>query len=228
MLHGCDHKLVNYPRALACHMVFRALFTPSFSGPPCLPLACLGSATHKPSGQSSEGWLIVSRSLGCSPDHETLDYTLGLKCRSCTLPSRESPKTSTRWILPTTLQAHYQNFLQQWASSVLPNSPRNPMSEAPTWKSPHGPRVEASCLKLGFQGWPTVGFIRQRFFLSNTYWPSIHGDINQPRYPLTDSNAIPFRVSALEVTLAPPGFQEELKGSLRSNIWADFETIWFN
>lgn len=56
------------------------------------------------------------------------------------------------------------------------------------------------------------------FFLSNTYWPSIHGDINQPRYPPTDSHAVPFRVSALEVTLAPPGFQEELKGSLRSNI----------
>lgn len=135
--------------------------------PPCLPVACLGSATHKPSGQSSQGWLIMSRSLGCSPDHKTLDYTLGLKCRSCTLPSRESPETSTRWILPTTLQAHYQNFLHRWASSALPNSPWNPLSEAPTWKSPYGPRVEASWLKLGFQGWPTVGFIRQLFFVKH-------------------------------------------------------------
>lgn len=166
MLHGCDHKLVNYPRALACHMVFRALFTPSFSAPR-LPVACLGSATHKPSGQFSEGWLIVSRSLGCSPDQETLDYTLGLKCRSCTLPSRESPETSTRWILPTTLQAHYQNFLQRWASSVLPNSPRNPMSEAPTWKSPHGPRVEASWLKLGFQVCLEVLFDSVFFFVKH-------------------------------------------------------------
>lgn len=155
MLHGCDHKLVNYRRALACRAVFRALFTPSFSAPPlfpCPPAACLGSATHNPSGQSSEEWLIVSRSLGGSPDKETLDYTLGLKCRSCTPPSRESPETSTRWILPTTLQAHYQNFLQRRASSALPKSPRNPMSEAPTWKSPRGPRVEARWVsKVGLQ-----------------------------------------------------------------------------
>lgn len=127
MLHGPDHKPINYPLALACHIVFSEL-------PRLLsPASRLGSVERKGSRQSREGWLIAPPSLSTSP---TLDRALGLKCSTDEFCS---PPCS---FVFTVDELHLK---------VPPKSPWSPVSDAPTWKSPSMGSwlVEAGCCSQG-------------------------------------------------------------------------------